>query len=659
MKNILHLNGVETRIGEERNLLELIRNSGIELPTFCYHSELSVYGACRLCIVEIEGRGILASCSVKPEAGMKVRTHTEELRAMRRMNIELLLASHDQACTTCAKSERCSLLSLARKLGVDDMRFRKTPRKACIDDGNYSIVRDPGKCILCGDCVRFCHEIQGIGAIDFAYRGSAASVVPAFGKKLGEVECVMCGQCASVCPTGALTVKSELNELWRRMEEPGVKIVAQIAPAVRVAIGELFDCPPGEDLSGKLATALRKMGFHAVYDSSYSADIVAVEEANEYLERKANSENLPIITSCCPAWVNYCEQFFPEMIPNLSTCRSPQQALGAILKDELSRRHNVPREKILVVSIMPCSAKKTEARREEHCSGGDGKADIDIVIGTSEVARMIKEAGLDLAKLAPSAMDMPFGFKTGAGVIFGAGGGVAEAVLRIATDESGLADLPCDELPFAKIYGDPEKGPLRIAVASGLANAGRLISAVKDGSLGKVDLIEVMACPGGCVNGAAQPPALSSDTIALRRDGLRKIDMGMELRRSPENPFIHIERTEHERHRLLHTGYHARRRIEDDAMEIVPCGKNAALADVTVCVGTSCFLKGSRKIIAALMELAEKEGYKGRVAIKATFCHEICDRGPSLTVNGVRHERCSPEKAVSLVKSIVGIMSCG
>ena len=399
--NTLTLNGRTVAFADERNLLEVIRKAGIDLPTFCYHSELSVYGACRLCIVDIEGRGLHASCSVKPEPGLKVKTHTDELRDIRKINLELLLAGHNRECTTCGKSASCRLLELSRRLGVDTVRFKETRPAAPIDDSNPSLVRDPNKCILCGDCVRACSEIQGIGAIDFAHRGSGAAVLPAFGKELAEVECVFCGQCARVCPTGAILPKSEIAAVWKALHDPKKKVVAQVAPAVRVALGEAFGLPAGADVTGKIAAALKAAGFAAVYDTSFAADLTVIEEASEFLERKKKGEKLPQFTSCCPAWVRCCEQYDPELLPNLSTCKSPQQMFGALAKRMLPQTLGVPAAEIVVVSIMPCTAKKSEARRPEFAT--DGRPDVDFVLTTQELARMIEEAGLDFRNLPPEA----------------------------------------------------------------------------------------------------------------------------------------------------------------------------------------------------------------------------------------------------------------
>ena len=353
----LTIDGLEVPIAGERNLLELIRKADIDLPTFCYHSDLSVYGACRLCIVDVEGRGIQGACSTPPEPGLKVRTQTQEIREIRRITIELLLANHDQQCPTCLKSNACQLKSVARRLGVDRIRFKRVHEPEPLDTSSVSLLRDPNKCILCGDCVRFCAEVQSVGAIDFAYRGHDAAVLPAFGQGLGEGECINCGQCAAVCTTGALTPRPEIEEVWRDLHDPTKFVIAQVAPAVRVALGEEFGLEPGVATSGQLVAALKRLGFDRVYDTSFSADLTVVEEANEFLKRKTKGEKLPQFTSCCPGWVKFAEQYFPDLLPNLSSCKSPQQMLGALCKELLPEELGIAARDLVVVSIMPCTAK--------------------------------------------------------------------------------------------------------------------------------------------------------------------------------------------------------------------------------------------------------------------------------------------------------------
>lgn len=340
-KKKLIINGKEVSFENERNLLEVIRKCNIEIPTFCYHSELSVYGACRMCVVDIKGRGIVTSCTTKPEEGLVVKTHTEEVRNVRKIALELLLANHDQECTSCTKSASCKLQDLTNKLGIDKIRFKRTEAVMPLDFSSDALVRDPNKCILCGDCVRACYEIQDIGAIDFAHRGSKVAVMPAFGKDIAMVECVDCGQCARVCPTGAIIPKSQTNSVWKEIDNPNKTVVAQIAPAVRVAIGELFGMKPGTLLIGQISAAMKMIGFDKVFDTSFAADLTVIEESNEFIKRKTKGEKLPQFTSCCPGWVKYAEQYYPEYLQNLSTCKSPQQMFGAIAKEILPEQLGV------------------------------------------------------------------------------------------------------------------------------------------------------------------------------------------------------------------------------------------------------------------------------------------------------------------------------
>ncbi len=560
----LTLNGRTAVLGGERNLLEVIRKAGIELPTFCYHSELSVYGACRLCIVDIEGRGLQASCAVKPEPGLVVKTHTPELREIRRINLELLLAGHHRECTTCGKSRSCKLLDLANRLGVDSVRFKATRPAAPIDRSNPALERDPNKCILCGDCVRVCQEVQDVGAIDFAHRGAMAAVLPAFGRGLGEGECVFCGQCARVCPTGAIMPKSDLPGVWQALGAPGRKVVAQLAPAVRVAAGEAFGMEPGADVTGKIVSALKAIGFAAVYDTSFAADLTVVEEAAEFLARKEKSGKLPLFTSCCPAWVRFCEQYHPGLLPHLSTCKSPQQMFGALARERLPETLAVPPGDVTIVSIMPCTAKKAEAQRPEFQR--DGRPDVDFVMTTQELVRMITEAGLDFKRLPPESMDMPFGFTTGAGVIFGNSGGVSEAVLRCVAEKVVGRPVPSAELRQTRgeegrreVEVKLGNATVKLIVVHSLKNARAVAEEVLAGTC-DADLIEVMACPGGCVGGAGQPVSFVPEVRQNRCEGLYDVGGNLPLHRSQENPFVKELYRKHlgkiggpAAHHLLHT----------------------------------------------------------------------------------------------------------
>ncbi len=655
------IDGREIPIEGERNLLEVIRKAGIDIPTFCYHSDLSVYGACRLCLVDLEGRGIVSSCSTIPAPGMKVKTQTEEIREIRKISVELLLANHDKSCPTCSKSASCQLQDLARRLGIEEIRFKSTHTPMPIDNTSPSLVRDPNKCILCGDCVRACNEIQGIGAIDFSGRGSNTTILPAFGKDLNQVECVYCGQCASVCPTGALTPKSEVNAVWKDLDDPKKTVVAQIAPAVRVAIGEHFGMEPGTITTGQMVAALKAMGFNQVYDTSFTADLTVIEEATEFLERKTKGEKLPQFTSCCPAWVKYAEQYYPDLLPNLSSCRSPQQMFGSIAKEILPEKLGVNTKDLVVVSIMPCTAKKSEAKMSKFKT--DGIPDVDHVLTTQELGRMIEESGLRFSKLEPESLDMPFGFKTGAGVIFGVSGGVTEAVLRYAVEK--VSGIKLDSVDFKAVRGieglreaslSVAGIDLKLAIVHGLANAKVVAEKVKAGEC-DYDLIEVMTCPGGCIGGAGQP--VVQDRAAakrLRTKGLYDTDKMLEFHKSQENHMVaecydkHLGDVGGEKaHHLLHTNYRSRRRIADSEMDLLN-GNDAKKLEVNVCVGTSCMVRGSQQLLHDLMDHIESEGLQDAVDVKATFCFERCGRGPTISVGDTTIEKCNFDKACKALK---------
>lgn len=651
----------EIPIEGERNVLEVARKAGIDIPTFCYHSELSIYGACRLCLVEVEGRGIVASCSTAPEPGMIVRTHSEEIRRMRRISLELLLANHDQQCTACPKSASCELQSLAHRLGVDEIRFKRTHQPMPVDRSSPSLVRDPNKCILCGDCVRACSEVQSVGAIDFAYRGAMACVAPAFNGNLSDVECVNCGLCAAVCPTGALTPKLETDEVWRALEDPDKIVVAQIAPAVRVALGEEFGGKPGSIEIGRIAAAMKALGFDQVYDTCFSADLTVLEEANEFLDRFTRGERLPQFTSCCPGWVKFAEQFYPELLPNLSSCKSPQQMFGAVARRTLPKQLNVAPENLVVVSIMPCTAKKYEAKLSKFAR--DGRPDVDHVLTTQELARMIKEAGLRFEQLEPRSLDMPLGFKTGAGVIFGTTGGVTEAVLRCAVEK--LRGVKLDSVEFEEVRGQKGRRQatvsvgttrLRLAVVHGLANARKLAEQIRAGQC-EYDLVEVMACPGGCVGGAGQPVTKDVEVRWQRAKGLYEADRMLQLHKSQDNHLV-AECYQRElgeiggptAHELLHTKYHSRRRICGQTLVFQDDNRPSKLT-VSVCVGTSCFVRGSQALLERLIRRIQAEGLQDQVDVEATFCFEKCDRGPSVRIGHELVHHCDLEKAWNAIQT--------
>ncbi len=630
-KKTLTINGHEVEIGSEKNLLEVIRRIGIEIPTFCYHSELSAYGACRLCLVEVEGRGIMASCSTAPEPGMKIHTDSKQLRAMRKINIELLLANHKRECPSCIRSYSCTLQNLARRLGVEEIRYKQITEFQPIDESSPSLTRDPNKCVLCGDCVRMCKEVQGIGAIDFTHRGSHSKVAPAFEANLGSVECINCGQCVQVCPTGALTPKQEREDVWRAIHDPNKVVVASIAPAVRVGIGEYFNLPPGENLAGKLVAALRLMGFDYVYDTTFAADMTIVEEAEEFLRRVQAGGPFPMFTSCCPGWVKYAETNFPELNANLSTCRSPQQMFGSIAKEVLPKILNVPRENIVVVSIMPCTAKKFEAKLDKFKT--NGIQDVDHVITTAEVGTMIHSFGIHFAELEAEAFDMPLGFGTGAGVIFGTSGGVMEAALRYAAEKIGGKVPHAIEFPavrgserFKETEIQAGDKTLRIAVVNTLSEAKKIASEAAAGK-SPYHFIEVMACPGGCVCGGGQPITNDRTSKIKRMSGLYKTDKNMQFQKSQDNPTV-IECYEkyldgrpnsHRAHELLHTAYENRDSVFD-ARYLVQKGSSPKCVSIAVCVTpASDEDHKAERVLNNMISLADALGVASRVDIEAAY----------------------------------------
>lgn len=543
----------------EKNVLSLIRKAGIALPTFCYHSELSIYGACRMCVVEDERGRIFASCSEQPKAGMVIYTNTKKIQHYRRLIIELLLSSHCRDCTTCHKNGMCELQSLAYRVGVHAVRFLNTRKQQELDMSSPSIVRDPNKCILCGDCVRTCDEIQGVGAIDFANRGSKMEVMPAFNKKLSETECVGCGQCAAVCPTAAISIRTNVTQVWDAIDKKDVRVVAQIAPAVRLAVGDHFGIPKGENSFGKLVEALRIMGFDKVYDTNFAADLTVMEESMELAECLGQNKNLPLFTSCCPGWVKYCETKYPEFAGNISSCRSPQGMMSAVIKDYFKKKDEEDGKKTIVVSVMPCTAKKGEILRPDNFT--DGRQDTDFVLTTVEVIRMIKQVGIQFEKLSGEAADMPFSIASGGGAIFGITGGVTEAVLRRLMAEKSYGTLHA--LSFTGVRGEEGiketsiklgERNVKIAIVHGLANAGRLLDSIKKGEK-CYDFVEVMACRRGCIMGGGQPAQAGPRTRKGRTDGIYKVDAESNIRFSDENPAmkqLYHDFLKGQEHKLLH-----------------------------------------------------------------------------------------------------------
>lgn len=558
------IDGRTVEFTDEPNVLAVIRKADIDIPTLCYHSELSVYGACRLCTVENERGKTFASCSEPPRDGMIVYTNTPRLMKYRKLILELLLAAHCRDCTTCIKSGECQLQSLAHRMGVGNIRFENTKEQYPLDFSSPSIVRDPNKCILCGDCVRMCDNVQSVNAIDFAYRGTRALVTPAFNKKIAETDCVNCGQCRVVCPTGAISIHTNTDAIWDLLADKNTKVVAQIAPAVRVAVGDRFGLPKGENVMGKLVNVLHRLGFDEVYDTSYGADLTVIEESEELMNRLETGENLPLFTSCCPAWVKFCEERYPDLAKNLSTCRSPHQMFGAVVREYYKDPEKSGGKRIVSVSIMPCTAKKEEILRPESTT--NGKQDIDYVLTTTELISMIRKAGIRFENLEIEATDMPFGIGSGAGVIFGVTGGVTEAVLRRLREGHNRVEM--EKIKFSGVRGeeglkevefDYNGRTIRAAVVSGLGNANNLMKRIQKGEV-QYDFVEVMACRRGCIMGGGQPVPVDPESRIARSKGIYDTDINTQIKKSNENPLVqslYDGLLKGKTHELLHRNFEA------------------------------------------------------------------------------------------------------
>lgn len=561
MSGIMYIDDQRVEFTDEKNVLAVIKKAGIDIPTLCYFSELSTYGACRMCVVENERGGIEASCSMIPRDGMRIKTNTLKLKKHRKMIVELLLAAHCRDCTTCSKNGNCKLAELARKYGVHNVRFKDTREPQPIDNSSYSIVRDPNKCILCGDCVRVCDEIQGMGILDFANRGSKLLVTPAFQKKISETKCISCGQCSAVCPTGAITIKNDTDKVWKAIFDEKKRVIVQIAPAVRVAIGEEFGIDNGQNTMGLIVAALKRMGIDHVYDTTLGADFTVVEEAQEFLDRLNNGGTFPMFTSCCPAWVKYVENSNPKYLSNISSCKSPMQMFATIIKEYYKKKFPNDDKENVVVSIMPCTAKKMESARKEFIH--NGKRDNDYVLTTQELANMIRESGIIFDELETESTGMPLGLGSGAGVIFGTTGGVAEAVIRYCIPDKHTSVLKDIELCGVRGFENVKEASInidgrtiKIAVVHGLKEAQKLLKLIENGKV-FYHLVEVMSCKGGCVGGAGQPFS-SSTQKKIRAKGLYAADRMSQIKRSEENPMVkdlYDEIIGDKAHELLHVSY--------------------------------------------------------------------------------------------------------
>ena len=571
----LTINGIEVEVEEGTTILQAARKAGIDIPTLCFLKDVNENGDCRMCIVEVEGRrGFTTSCVTKVEEGMVVQTNTPALIEARRVVLDLILSNHDRDCLTCPRNGTCELQKLAEEFYVKDIRFDGEKNTHPVDDKSPSIVRNFNKCVLCRRCVSTCKKVQGIGAIETTQRGFASTISTYKDLSLNDVNCVFCGQCIEACPVGALTEKDSTEDVWKALRDPDKYVIAQTAPAVRVGIGEEFGMPIGTNAAGKMVTALRNLGFDKVFDTNTGADFTIVEEGTEFLDRFQNGGVLPMITSCSPGWVRYLELNYPELIPHLSSCKSPHQMFGALLKSYYAEKNNINPSKIFVVSVMPCVAKKFERTRENE--QGAGFDDVDAVITTRELARMIKQAHIQFTEIPDTGFDSPMGEATGAAAIFGTTGGVMEAALR--TVQEKVTGNAFEKLDYEAVRGeqgikraslDMNGTKVNVVVASGLKNAKTILDEIKEGKA-DYQFVEIMACPGGCVMGGGQPIRSSKeraniDIRSLRANALYDIDEKSTIRKSHENPVLKQiyeeylgEAGGHRAHELLHTSYVAR-----------------------------------------------------------------------------------------------------
>jgi NADP-reducing hydrogenase subunit HndD len=572
----MKINGHEVEVPKTYTILEACRQAGIDIPTLCYMRNVNAIGACRICVVEVKGaRNLAAACVMPVGEGMEVTTHSERVVKARRTTLELILSNHRMDCLTCLRNQNCELQKLAKDFGIQQVRFESDKKEPELEDSAMHLVRDNSKCILCRRCAAVCKNTQNVSVIGANDRGFATHISCAFDRNLDEVPCVSCGQCITVCPTGALTEKDHTDAVWQALGDPTKHVVVGTAPSIRVTLGECFGMPIGTNVEGKMAAALRRLGFDGVFDVDVTADLTILEEGAEFIKRLQTGGKLPMITSCSPGWIRYAEQYFPDFLPNLSTCKSPQQMFGAMMKTYYAQKMGLDPKDIVVVSIMPCTAKKFEIHREDE-QAVKGLDDIDIALTTRELARMISRAGIRFTDLPDEEFDPAFGISTGAGVLFGATGGVMEAALRTVVKE--LTGKEVDNLDFTDVRGVAGRKEavynvagtdVKVCAVSGLTNVRRLLEDIRDGKA-EYHFIEVMCCPGGCVNGGGQPlqpPTVRNfeDLRALRAKAIYDQDKRMPLRRSHENPIVQTLYKEilgepggHTAHEWLHTTYKAK-----------------------------------------------------------------------------------------------------
>ncbi len=567
MSFYIEVNNRQLEAKEGELLLETLNRNGIKVPTLCYLKNTTPTGSCRMCVVENKETGkLFTSCSYPVQEGMKVLTHSPKVIESRKTIVELLLSDHPDDCLYCVRNRNCELQNLADELQVRERKIKGQKNNYKIDRSSASIVRDPDKCILCGRCVHVCEDMMGVSAIDFINRGSKSVIGTTFNKGLNTSSCVNCGQCIMVCPTGALSEKNHFGEIQDALANPEKTVVVQYAPAISVSLAEEFNMEPGKDINGILNSALRKVGFDHVFDTTFSADLTIIEESAELIDRIQNNGVLPMITSCCPAWVKYAEEFYPDMIPNISSCKSPMQMLGSIIKSYWAETTKVKQEDIYSVAIMPCTAKKFEAQREEMTQ--HGISDVDAVITTRELGDFIRMMGVDMHNIQPETADSPHGFRSSAGKLFGASGGVMEAAIRTAYHSIAGKELEDFKIPAVRGLEGRKEAKVQIeeleigvAVVNGLANAAKLLDEIKAGK-SDVQFIEVMACPGGCINGGGQHIGASQEAILARMQTIYDIDEDAPVKVSHQNPEIidlyknYLKKPlGHKSHELLHTKY--------------------------------------------------------------------------------------------------------